>query len=196
MKAEKSVPMHLAEAFFIPSFSFSKTHRRQFNARGITEDVMAELEEVLAEPKSYYESGQAVLLRDQREALTALHETFGECAARLEKTDKLILKVLNGEAFPKTAVSVLELWKLIIKYAEAAQKTANATVGKSWPDAQRDTHLAVLVGETLVRSGISLDDKRKGIFVISMGIVFEAMDIHSSDARNPVLRALKVIAKS
>jgi hypothetical protein len=194
--AMEAPPTHLADAFFIEPFSFSKKQRQEFGTRDITDDVVAKLEEALAEPKSCYESVQAPRPLFQREALQALHKAFVKCAERLEKTDRLTLAVLNAEALPKTGVNVLEAWELIIKYGEAAQKTAKGTRVKRGPDARRDTHLAVIVGQTLENAGISLDGKLKGKFVSSTVIVFEAMDIHKKEARNAVRRALEIKGKA
>jgi hypothetical protein len=194
--AVEAPPTHLAEAFFIEPLSFSKKQRREFGKHDVTDDIVAKLEEVLTEPKSYYESAKEPRPLLQREALQALHKAFRKCAARLEKTDRLTLAVLNAEALPKTGVNVLEAWELIIKYGEAAQKTANGTRVKRGQDARRDTHVAVIVGQTLENAGVSLDDRLKGKFVSSTGIVFEAMDIHKKEARNAVRRALKIKRKA
>jgi hypothetical protein len=189
-------PTHLAETFFIEPLSFSKKQRQEFGRRGVTDDVVAKLEEVLAEPKSYYESVQEPRPLLQRKALQALHKAFKTCAARLEKTDRSTLAVLNAEALPKTSVNVLEVWDLIIKYGEAAQKTAKGTRVKRGPDARRDTHVAVIVGQTLENAGISLDKGLKGKFLSSTRIVFEAMHIHKQEARNAVRRALEIKRKA
>ena len=84
---------------------------------------------------------------------------------------------------------------LISEYRVAAQKGADRKVSPG-PDASKDTSIAIGVGATLKECGIVPDAKPKGIFVISTAIVFEVMDIHKSEARNAVRRALKSLQQS
>lgn len=195
MKGDKLPMGSISPTFFVPVFSFSKKHRRELEAHDAPACVMSALEEKVAYWKGLYTAGLAPRPGTEREALRELQATFEACASTLEKTDQSTLSALNAVALPKTRVSIQELHALISEYRVAAQKGADRKVSPG-PDASKDTSIAIGVGATLKECGIVPDAKPKGIFVISTAIVFEVMDIHKSEARNAVRRALKSLQQS
>jgi hypothetical protein len=195
MRHRQSVE-HKPHAFFIPDFRFSDRIHGAFKKHGVAKNVVAGLEEVVADQKGLDESGLIPNRRQQHARLVALHDVFAGCEEELAATDNDTLNVLNAAVLPRSGISLRDLCEAIAEYRSAARKAADHTFLATAHDATKDTAIAIAVGKTLKGFGIDLDATAKGKFVFSTSIVFEALDIYKSEPRNDVRRALKVIEKS
>lgn len=185
---------------FFPDFAFSNGQRSELrarlSARGLSAEVVTDLEQLVAELKGQYGDVKAGLPSQaptpvaHRDALAALRDAFQKCSTVLETTTEWTLNAL--EVASKSEVRIHELQAAIREYAAAAEKMAGRTVVKG---ASKESHVAVAVANVLARHGIPLDKTANGRFVIATVAVFEAMGINKSYPLNNVRRALQLIEK-
>lgn len=183
----------MAVAFFVEKFAFSNGQRKELSARGLAAEVVAELEQVIAEMKGLY-GGHVPTLLQYRDALAALQGAFQQCSSALESADDWTLDLLSAEVFPKNGIDIRDLCAALRKYASAAEKMASRIDVKG-SSASKENHITTVVADLLTKFGIPLDNKKNGQFVIATALVFEAMGITKKDVRNNVRRALRLIGK-
>lgn len=134
--------------------------------------------------------------KERRDLPAHVHKQLAAAADALALLDPEIVDSIEAQAYPQSKkVGLAELKMVLNAYAEAAGRMAEfaASTPQTGPDAGRDTHLAVMIGEVLRCSGLKLSDSIPGVFVQVTGIVFAALGINKSHPRNDVRRALKYL---
>jgi hypothetical protein len=180
-------------SFFI-DFRFSDKCRGELARRGLEDETIAKIEDEVSYLKGFHDSSPPSR-REQCERLELLREAFAQCSKALASTDGYTLSVLQAEGFAGCRVGLRDLMEALVSYRDAAEKMADHTKPGRGPEVRWDS-VVVAIGRILRESGLRVDAKSKGLFVISTAIIFEELGVHRTDARNEVRRALEVLERA
>jgi hypothetical protein len=184
MNSERSGEL-LHTAFFISDFRFSKEQRGEFKRRDFNDSVVTALEAEVSILKGLYGASPPTA-REQKKRLRAVHQA-------LAAVDDLTASVLAAHA----GLRSWDLREMIDVCRDAAWIAVDAMdVPESGPEATKATHITIVVGKTLRKFKIDLNDEKKGPFVIAAGIVLEAFGIARADLRYNCRQAKQVIDNS
>jgi hypothetical protein len=178
-------------AFFIADFWFERRHKEELARHGLGADVVAEIESEIAEFRAFYATNPPSP-REERKRLKGLVQSLDDFARSLEAVDDLTMSAVVSRVGPRHPdMSYRNLVAAVAIYRQAAAAAIEANKApKTGMDATRETYVAITIGRALERAGISLNDDRKGTFVITATVAFEALKIANSEVRNAVRRAI------